>query len=57
MRLYEQSEIEFANVLLQPIPEGVRKTINEYMKKIEDAKEKHMLNAMFTVMAGRLEYQ
>ena len=49
MRLYEQSEIEFANVLLQPIPEGVRKTINEYMKKIEDAKEKHMLNAMVTL--------
>ncbi len=51
MRLYEQAEIEFTAVLLHPIPEGVRKTINEYMKKIEDAKEKHMLNAMLNVMA------
>ena len=51
MRLYEQAEIEFANVLLHPIPEGVRKTINEYMKKIEGAKEKHMFNAMVTVIA------
>lgn len=51
MRLYEQSEIEFTTILLQPIPEGVRKTISDYMKKIEDAKEKHMLNGMFTLIA------
>lgn len=51
MRMYEQAEIEFTTVLLHPIPEGVRKTINEYMKKIEDAREKHMLNAMLTLTA------
>lgn len=51
MRMYEQAEIEFTTVLLHPIPEGVRKTINEYIKKIEDAREKHMLNAMFTLIA------
>jgi len=46
LKMYDEAELSFNNILVRPIPAELRDQVNQYVKKIMESRQRHLLSAL-----------